>query len=41
MDTNAQTESFNAKIKNFKRKFRGVSGLKFFMKLFKSAQIYT
>jgi hypothetical protein len=36
--TNAATESFNAKIKDFKRQFRGVVDVKFF--LFRLCNIY-
>ncbi|WP_449401687.1 transposase [Flavicella sediminum] len=36
--TNAAAESFNAKIKDFRRSFRGVTDIKFF--LFRLANIY-
>ena len=36
--TNASAESFNAKIKNFRAKLRGISGVKYF--LLKLQKIY-
>ncbi|WP_363321657.1 transposase [Plebeiibacterium sediminum] len=36
--TNAAAESFNAKIKEFRRQFRGVSDVKFF--LFRLTKIF-
>ncbi len=37
--TNAAAESFNAKIKEFRRQFRGVTDIKFF--LYRLTKIYT